>query len=105
MYDQDPDLLIWTLNLLCGEQFTNSEYCATVRNYCGLEEENQGADCTLENDELMAHALQQEFSQLTVSELSESSNSDEENLQASLLEYEWFGPSSFLYLRYYFFRS
>lgn len=91
MYDQDPDLLLWGLNLLCGDPFTNSEYCATIRNYYDLEEDNQGADCTLENDEFMAHALQQEFLQLTVSEPSESSNSDDEKLQASLLEYDWFG--------------
>ncbi|KAK4583196.1 hypothetical protein RGQ29_026116 [Quercus rubra] len=55
-------------------------------------------DCNhLENDEVIARTLQDDFSQLTVSETSGYSHVVEDHYQASNLEHDWHGPSTMNY--------
>ena len=101
MYDQDPDVLRWGLDLLCGDPFLNSGYCAATTIYYDGEQDNLGTDCAIvQNDELIAHSLQQEFSQFAVSEASGSSRGDDELPHASVLEHDWFGQFLFDSLLY-----
>lgn len=99
MYEHDPDVLRWSFQFLDGDQFSDSGYCEThtqndisfyEREYTG--ESNCDTDHTaLENDEIIAHALQEEFSQLAVAESSGTSHESEDHLQQSLLTQEWYG--------------
>lgn len=63
MYEQDPDVVRWGLHLL------------------------------QENDEVIAHALQEELSQVAIAEASGTSPTGEEHMQASVLAQDWFGPA------------
>lgn len=101
MYEQDSDVLHWGLDILHGDPFSNTGYCggttqndANFYDSCYVGEGNIGTDrTTIENDEIIAHALQEEFSQLAVAEANGPSHADEEHLQASVLAQDWFGPS------------
>lgn len=101
MYDQDPDILSWGLNILQVGPYPNSDYCgATTQNdahfYDGgyTREGNFGTDrICVENDEIIAHALQEEFSQLAVAEATGPLHANEEHSQASVLTQDWFVPS------------
>ncbi|KAJ6806025.1 OTU domain-containing protein-like isoform X2 [Iris pallida] len=101
MYDQDPDILRWGLNILHVEPFSSSAYCGTATQddahlYDGgyTREGNFGTDHTcVENDEIIAHALQEEFSQLAVTEATGPSHASVEHSQASVLTQDWFVPS------------
>ncbi|XP_068640172.1 OVARIAN TUMOR DOMAIN-containing deubiquitinating enzyme 12-like [Aristolochia californica] len=101
-YEQDPDVVQWGLNLLEGaDPFSNSAYCGTITqqdsNYHDEEYAREypfsSEQLTIENDEILAHALQEEFSHLAVAEASGSSNVGEMHLQASILAQDWFDPS------------
>ncbi|KAH7853761.1 hypothetical protein Vadar_006302 [Vaccinium darrowii] len=48
----------------------------------------------VENDEIIAHALQEELSRLAAAEASGSSEAGEEDLQASILSQDWQAPSN-----------
>lgn len=101
MYDQDPDILRWGLDILHVEEFPNSDYCgSTTQNdahyYEGgyMRDDNFGTECIcVENDEIIAHSLQEEFSQLAVAEATGPSHAGEEHSQASVLSQDWFVPS------------
>ncbi|XP_019709805.2 OVARIAN TUMOR DOMAIN-containing deubiquitinating enzyme 12 isoform X1 [Elaeis guineensis] len=101
MYEQDSDVLCWGLDILHGDPFSNTGYCGGITQHdasfydsCYVGEGNTGTDrTTIENDEIIAHALQEEFSQLAVAEATGPSHADEEHLQASVLAQDWFGPS------------
>lgn len=98
MYEQDPDIVRWGLNQLldlCSLSNAGSlgpviQYDTDVgrteyvrEGYCEREEHK-----TVENDEFIAHALQEELSQPSIPEASGS-----ENMQASILYQELVGPS------------
>lgn len=101
MYEQDPDVIRWGLHLLQGDPASNSEYCGTANQidvsvYNGnYTRENGFRDdgTTVENDEIIAQALQEEFSQVAVAEASGPSHAGEEKLQASVVAQEWSGPT------------
>ncbi|XP_020261359.1 uncharacterized protein LOC109837500 isoform X2 [Asparagus officinalis] len=99
MCEQDSDIFRWGLHQLLGD--------ASVPGYCGTTTQNDGnihgevyvreVNCgtdhaAVENDEVIAHALQEEFSQVAVAESSGHPHGDEEHLQASVLAQDWFGP-------------
>lgn len=91
MYDQDPDVVAWGLDLLSGcPPYHNSEYSETIihrddigynENYT-MESIDNTDNCTIENDEVIAHALQEEFSELASVEASD-------HLHASVLAQVW----------------
>uniref|UniRef100_A0A1D1Y089 ubiquitinyl hydrolase 1 n=1 Tax=Anthurium amnicola TaxID=1678845 RepID=A0A1D1Y089_9ARAE len=101
MYEQDPDVIRWGLHLLHGDPFPNSGYCgtATQNDTCFYDREyaregNFGTDhTTVENDEIIAHALQEEFSQLAVAEASGLPHASEEHVEASVLAQDWYGST------------
>ncbi|KAL5721655.1 hypothetical protein ACHQM5_005274 [Ranunculus cassubicifolius] len=117
-YEQDPDVVRWGLNLLEGDQYSNPPYCGNSTqldpNYYSEfyssedhhvhynDVESTQADLStqidfeqsnVENDEMIAHAFQEELSQLAVAEAA-GSKVGEEHLQASILAQDWLGPSS-----------
>ncbi|XP_020273222.1 OTU domain-containing protein DDB_G0284757-like isoform X3 [Asparagus officinalis] len=100
MYDQDPDILRWGLDILHVEPYPNTSYCgSTAQNDAHFydlgytREGNFGTDhICVENDEIIAHALQEEFSQLAVAEATCPSHAGEEHSQASVLTQDWFIP-------------
>ncbi|ONK79496.1 uncharacterized protein A4U43_C01F6950 [Asparagus officinalis] len=101
MYYQDPEILRWGLDILNVEPFSDSSYCGSnTQNdplvygvgYTG--EGNFGADSIfVENDEIIAHSLQEEFSQVAVAEATSPSNEGEEHTQESVLTQDWFIPT------------
>ena len=100
MCEQDPDIFRWGLHHLLGDT-SISDYSGTgdtqdsANNILEGEyvrESNFGTDYTsVENDEVIAHALQEEFSQVAVAEASGPPHADEEHLKASVLAQDWFG--------------
>ncbi|XP_020598213.1 uncharacterized protein LOC110037829 [Phalaenopsis equestris] len=101
MYDQDPDVLRWGLHLLQGD-FLNSAYGeGTIRSDANIYQAaystqcNVALDCSnFENDEIIAHALQEELSQVALAEARGTSPAGEEHLQASVLAQAWLGPAA-----------
>ncbi|XP_058067757.1 OVARIAN TUMOR DOMAIN-containing deubiquitinating enzyme 12-like isoform X2 [Magnolia sinica] len=104
-YEPDPDVVRWGLHLLDGDPFSNSGYCGTTTqpdaNYCDGEYDRECQFATdrtnVENDEVIAYALQEELSHLAVAEASGSSQVGEEHVQASILAQDWLGPSTINY--------
>ncbi|XP_042475937.1 OVARIAN TUMOR DOMAIN-containing deubiquitinating enzyme 12-like [Macadamia integrifolia] len=101
-YEHDPDVVRWGLHLLEGDLFQNSGYCGAVTQHDTSyyteqyvrEDHYDTKHSSVENDEIIAHALQEELSQLAVAEASGTSNAaGEEQLQASILAQDWLGPS------------
>lgn len=101
-YEQDPDVVRWGLHLLDGDPYSNSEYCGnSIEHDTNLYNGQYTGDShfeagltTVENDEILAHALQEELAQLAVAEASGSSQAGEEQLQASILAQDWLYPST-----------
>ncbi|RWW26686.1 hypothetical protein GW17_00008920 [Ensete ventricosum] len=101
MYEQDPDLVRWGLHLLL-EPPSNSGYCATSshnstndsRLHCADESGSSEARDSVENDEVIAHALQEQLSQIAIAEASGPSLVTEEQLQESVLTQNWLASST-----------
>ncbi|XP_042375701.1 OVARIAN TUMOR DOMAIN-containing deubiquitinating enzyme 12-like [Zingiber officinale] len=100
MYEQDSEIHRWGLDFLNCDLFSVTPYCGVNtqhdpdfydNNYVGHTE--IGTECTtVEYDEIMAHALQEELSQLAVAEASGSTHAEDECLQVSGLTQDWFRP-------------
>ncbi|KAK4343024.1 hypothetical protein RND71_038840 [Anisodus tanguticus] len=65
---------------ICHEQYARENHCHP--SYCNID-----------NDELIARALQEELSELSIAEDAESSHADQQYLQASTGVQHWHGPS------------
>ncbi|KAJ0970329.1 hypothetical protein J5N97_023206 [Dioscorea zingiberensis] len=102
MYEEDPDVVRWGLHLLHGDPFSYTEYCEMpIQNVVSFEngvhtrEGNIDTDHTnVENDGILAHALQEELSQVAAEEASQSTRIGDEYVQASVLAQDWLGPSA-----------
>ncbi|WJZ88648.1 hypothetical protein VitviT2T_007927 [Vitis vinifera] len=96
-YEQDPDVVRWGLQLFDGDPFSNCGYGGTivqndVSYYDGpyFKEDHYDNECSnVENDEIIAHALQEELSQLAVDEAAGLSHEVVEDLQVSIFPEEW----------------
>lgn len=100
MYDQDPDVLRWGLHLLQGDLSSSAYGEATIQSDANIyqadysRESSVTIDCSnVENDEIIAHALQEELSQVALAEARGTSPAGEEHLQASVLAQDWLGPA------------
>ncbi|KAL0927167.1 hypothetical protein M5K25_001330 [Dendrobium thyrsiflorum] len=100
MYDQDPDVLRWGLHLLQGDLSSSTYSEATIQSDANIyqaeysRENSVAIDCAnVENDEIIAHALQEELSQVALEEARGTSPAGEEHLQASVLAQDWLGPA------------
>lgn len=95
--EQDSELVQWCLHLL---DYTPSGYQAEIMQHDGdgiyYGQYHRGLDDTecnyVENDEIIARALQEEFSQLAVTEASQFSHAGEE--QASIDTYDLHSSST-----------
>lgn len=100
-YEQDPDIVRWGLQLFNSDPYSSCGYYGTIipddaDYYHGqyFEEDNYDTECSnVENDELIAQALQEELSQLAVAEAPGSSDEELEHLQASAFSQGWLGQS------------
>ncbi|KAJ0967329.1 hypothetical protein J5N97_024246 [Dioscorea zingiberensis] len=99
MCEQDPDVVRWGLHLL-SDPFYGTVYCEiptqnAVTFYDGehARESNLGIECTVENDEIIARALQEELSHVAAAEASGAPQAGTDHLQASVLAQDWLGPS------------
>lgn len=98
-YEQDPEVVRWGLQLFDSDPYPHCGYCSTITQenadfYEGqyITEDSYAMDCgDIENDELIAQALQEELSQLAVTETAESADEGSEQLQASLFPEAWSG--------------
>ncbi|XP_059597786.1 OVARIAN TUMOR DOMAIN-containing deubiquitinating enzyme 9 isoform X3 [Vitis vinifera] len=100
-YEQDPDVVRWGLHLLDICSLSNVGSGSSVTRYDadlsqveyvreGYYEEQHNS---VENDEIIAHALQEELSHIAAAEASGLSNVGKDHLQASILAQDWLGPS------------
>lgn len=101
MYEQDPDVVRWGLHLLdicripCSSPGSSIHYEKDLSQVECVKEGFCETKCDeVENDEIIAHALQEELSQLAAAEASGSSQAGEEDLQASILSQDWQVPSN-----------
>ncbi|KAL2525870.1 Cysteine proteinases superfamily protein [Abeliophyllum distichum] len=101
MYELDPDVVRWGLHLIDVCSLTNCGSPVTVTCYdkdsSQIESVKEGyLDTThsiLENDEVIARALQEELSRLTDLEASGSEYAGEQHQQESILAQYWLDPS------------
>lgn len=101
MYDLDPDVVRWGLHLIDVCSLTNNGSPQTVTCYekdlSRTDTVKEGfcstKDCVVDNDEVIARALQEELSRLAVAEASGSASSGEQHQKASILAQDWLGPS------------
>lgn len=92
MYEEDSGLMQWGLRLLDGDPGSHPEYYGDLTQhdadiYHGqcLSDHYDMESGSVENDEIIAHTLQEELSQLAVTEAPESSYAEERQ--------EWPSPS------------
>lgn len=98
----DSDILQWGLRLLEVDPYSNAGYYGEIihneaddnypRHYVGSNYETDSND--VENDEIIARTLQEEFSRVAVTETSGYSDAGEEHSQASNLVHNWHSPST-----------
>ncbi|XP_074561746.1 OVARIAN TUMOR DOMAIN-containing deubiquitinating enzyme 12-like isoform X2 [Curcuma longa] len=106
MHEQDSEIHRWGFDFLNCDLFSVSPYCGVNTQQDSDFYDNSyvghvgiGTECTtIENDEIIAHALQEELSQLAVAEASGSTHEEEECLQVSVLTQDWFIPCTRSYL-------
>ncbi|KAK6137924.1 hypothetical protein DH2020_028337 [Rehmannia glutinosa] len=99
-YKLDPDVVRWGLHLIDVCSLTNNGSPQTVTCYetdlSRTDSVKEGfcnpTHSVVENDEVIAHALQEELSRLADAEKLGSSSS-EEHQKASILAQDWLGPS------------
>ncbi|XWS59653.1 hypothetical protein CRYUN_Cryun08bG0140500 [Craigia yunnanensis] len=100
MYQQDSDFVHWVLE---GDPFYHSAYNSDMIQHDGDDIYHHGNYFTgytdtqssqIENDEIIARKLQEEFSHLALAEASEFSHAGEQQLQASSEPHDWHSPST-----------
>ncbi|KAM7496756.1 hypothetical protein LguiA_021170 [Lonicera macranthoides] len=100
-YEQDPDVVRWGLELFDGDPFSNCGYCDSItpndadyyHQQCYKEDHYDMGCNSLESDELLAHSLQEELSQLSVAEAPISSVEGAEDSDVSFYPQDWLDPS------------
>lgn len=93
--NEHSDVIQWGLQLLDGDPINSGYYGGVIPHnaddvYQGHYDMERNH---LENDEVIARTLQEEFSQLAVSEPSGYFHTGEEHYQSSNLGNDWHGPS------------
>ncbi|CAN4121524.1 unnamed protein product [Withania somnifera] len=100
MCEPESDAARGVLSFLDMDQLFSSNYYGDSRQH-GIEicheqyaRENpyHPSYCNVENDEVIAHALQEEWSELSIAGDAEYSHADEQDLQASTGVQLWHGP-------------
>ncbi|KAJ8899874.1 hypothetical protein K2173_019577 [Erythroxylum novogranatense] len=102
IYEQDSDVIQWGLRILDGDPpFYPGYYDEAIQNgnsYLEQQYVEDQYDITdsnhVENDEIIARTLQEDFSQLAVSEASGYPVAAEEYMQPSVQLHDWHCPST-----------
>lgn len=88
MYEPESDAARWGLNFLDVDQIFSSSYYGDSNHDVNISREwyvednnTETIHNNIENDEIIAHTLQEEFSRLSMQEASESSHADNEQIQ------------------------
>ncbi|KAG5515545.1 hypothetical protein RHGRI_036551 [Rhododendron griersonianum] len=98
-YEQDPDVVRWGLQLFEGDPYSNCGYYGSLTenntdyyHAQDFKEVQYDVGCNnVEDDEFIALALQEQLSQLSVSEASGSPTDGEEKVQAPFYLHDWLG--------------
>ncbi|XP_019228890.1 PREDICTED: uncharacterized protein LOC109209977 isoform X2 [Nicotiana attenuata] len=101
VYELDPDVVRWNLHLIDVCSISNGGSLGTVTQYDrdfsqdGYVREGycEPTHVNVENDEVIARALQEELSRLSVMDSVESSHTEEEHQKASVIAQDWVAPS------------
>ncbi|XP_075636108.1 OVARIAN TUMOR DOMAIN-containing deubiquitinating enzyme 12-like isoform X2 [Castanea sativa] len=96
-YEQDPDVVRWGLQLFDSDPYSSCGYYGTIMQpdvdyYHGqyFKEDNYDTECgNLENDELVAQALEEQVAQLTIVESPGYPDEELEHLQVSAFSQDW----------------
>ncbi|KAK6942795.1 OTU domain, partial [Dillenia turbinata] len=97
---QESDVERWGLNFLEVDPIFTSVYSYSADNYQHYHGEYFGNthydidNSSVENDEIIAHTLQEELSHLTISDASEPSRAEEAPLHASMYSQDWLSSST-----------
>ncbi|KAK6943841.1 OTU domain [Dillenia turbinata] len=100
---QESDVEQRSLNFLDVDALFTSVYSYSADNYQHYHGEYVGNthydidNSSVDNDEIIAHTLQEEQSHLTISEASEPSHAEEAPLHASMYSQDWLSPSTPIY--------
>ncbi|KAK2999274.1 hypothetical protein RJ639_023469, partial [Escallonia herrerae] len=105
MYEPDSDVVRWGLNFLDVDQIFSSTYYGDnsqhdvdiCREHYIRDNHHETEHSSTENDEILAHALQEELSHLSVVEEDESSHAVQEHLSAPTGTEDWCSPTSNYY--------
>lgn len=97
MYQVDPDVVRWGLHLIDVCSLSNDGSPRTVtfyQNDLSLTESVEEGFCTqtpyfVENDEVIAHALQEELSRLAAADASGFASAENELHRDSILDQDW----------------
>ncbi|KAI8524096.1 hypothetical protein RHMOL_Rhmol13G0122800 [Rhododendron molle] len=98
-YEQDPDVVRWGLQLFEGDPYSHCGYYGSLTenntdyyHAQDFKEDQYDVGCNnVEDDEFIAHALQEQLSQLSVSEASGSPTDGGEKVQAPFYSHDWLG--------------
>lgn len=104
MCEQDSDIVRWGLHQLYDSSLNSTNLATMDQNSgkdCGVHfvaesglQEDCGSVESVENDEVIALALQEELSKVAIAEASGSSHTKEEHLQESVLTQNWLDSST-----------
>ncbi|XP_065868269.1 OVARIAN TUMOR DOMAIN-containing deubiquitinating enzyme 12-like [Euphorbia lathyris] len=100
-HEQDPDVVQWGLQLFESNPYSTYVYCGTntqddINYYAGqhFKDEYYDTKCSnIEDDELLAHTLQEKLSQLSVAEALDSPQEVDDQLQGSSVQLDWHAQS------------
>ncbi|XP_027085567.1 uncharacterized protein LOC113771813 isoform X1 [Coffea eugenioides] len=94
-YEQDPDVVRWGLQLFDGDPYSNCGYCSTIpQNNTGCYENHYGSVFSnVEENELAANSLEQQFSYFTLTDQPQDFLQGVENAQTSCYQQQWFNQS------------
>ncbi|KAL3523487.1 hypothetical protein ACH5RR_016321 [Cinchona calisaya] len=101
IYEYDPDVIRWGLHLLdvcspsdSGSPNTVTRYDTDLSQVAYVKEGYcETIHTNVDNDEIIAHAYQEELSRLAAAEARGSSHAEEEHQQVSILAQDWCGSS------------
>lgn len=97
-YEQDPEVLRWGLQLFDGNPYSNCGYCGSITQNNGecygdhyFHEDHYTTEFSnTEDNEFIAHPLQEQFSQFSIGELPQAVLQDAEHAQSSFYHQDWF---------------
>lgn len=101
IYEYDPDVIRWGLHLLdictpndSGSPNTITRYDTDLSQVAYVNEGYcESIHTNLDNDEIIAHAYQEELSRLAAAQSLGSSHAEGEHQQMSILAQDWGGSS------------